>query len=92
MHKSLMKKAGAAVMAAAMAAGCCISHEKINMSALPMAFQASFQPFSLHLAYPGSTNREDSVNSKMIGCVSWISNTSLDTMNLVFVVFFNIEF
>ena len=41
------------VMAAAMAAGCCISHEKINMSALPMAFQASFQPFSLHLAYPG---------------------------------------
>ena len=41
------------VMAAAMAAGCCISHEKINMSELPMAFQASFQPFSLHLAYPG---------------------------------------
>ena len=41
------------VMAAAMAAGSCISHERINTSALPMALQASFQPFSLHLAYSG---------------------------------------
>ena len=41
------------VMAAAIAAGCCISQEKINMSTFPMALQISFQPFSLHLAYPG---------------------------------------
>ena len=64
------------------------SQERINMSAVPLSPHIFFQPLSLHLAYPGSVNREDSVNSKMIGCVSWISNTSLDTMNLVFVFFF----
>ena len=70
------------------------SQERINMSAVPLSPCIFFQPLSLHLAYPGSMNREDSVNSKMIGCVSWISNTSLDTMNLVFFFFFffNVEF
>ena len=70
------------------------SQERINMSAVPMAPHIFFQPLNSHLAYPGSVNREYSVNSKMIGSVSWISNTRLDTMNLVFCFcfFFNVEF
>ena len=64
------------------------SQERINMSAVPMAPHIFFQPLNSHLAYPGSVNREYSVNSKMIGSVSWISNTRLDTMNLVFCFFF----
>ena len=33
--------------------GCHASQERINVSAVPMAPQGSFQPLSLHLAYPG---------------------------------------
>ena len=33
--------------------GCCASQERINMSAVPMDPLVSFQPLSLHLAYPG---------------------------------------
>ena len=64
------------------------SQERINMSVVPMAPRNFFQPLSSHLAYPGSANREDSVKSKMTGSVSWINNTRLDTMNLVFGFFF----
>ena len=32
---------------------CCASQERINMSAVPTAPCVFFQPFSLHLAYPG---------------------------------------
>ena len=63
------------------------NQERINMSAVPVAPQIFFQPLSSHLAYPGSANSTDSVNSKMIGSVSWISNTRLDIMNLVFYLF-----
>ena len=42
------------VLGYAMAAvACCISQESINVSAVPMAPQVFFQPFSLCLTYPG---------------------------------------
>ena len=32
---------------------CCANQERINVSAVPMAPQVSFQPLSSSLAYPG---------------------------------------
>ena len=33
--------------------GCPANQERINVSAVPMALQVSFQPLSPHFAYPG---------------------------------------
>ena len=45
---------------------CCVSQERINMSAFPTAYQLFFQPLSFCLAIPGSAYSAKSVNSKKI--------------------------
>lgn len=48
--------------------GCHAHQERINISAVPVAPQVSFQSLSLSLANLDSMNSADSVNSKTVGC------------------------
>ena len=54
---------------------CCANQERINVSAVPMAPQVSFQPLSSSLAYPGFKKGANSVNNKRHGIVNRISDT-----------------
>ena len=57
--------------------GCCSSiQERIIVSPVPTAPQAFLQPLSSHLAYPGSANSADSVNSKTSGITNRMKNST----------------
>ena len=57
--------------------GCCVSQERIKVSAIPKAPGVFFQPLSSCFAYPGSATSADSVNSKAIGVTNRIGRTTV---------------
>ena len=57
--------------------GCCFSQERINVSALLIAPQISFQPCSFCLAYPGFSKQCKQYEQKTTGLTNRMSNTEV---------------